>query len=61
MSLVPHATKRVLHLDFTDCFIGMALDFLEEFSLCWYGFFQGGLEVWFGGRGVVSYQGGCGG
>lgn len=55
VSRVPHTTKRVLHLDFANCFIGMVLDFLEELSLCWYGFFQGGLEVWFRGGGVVSY------
>ena len=52
---VPHAPERVLHLDFADCFAGMALDFLEELSLCWYGFFKGGFEVWFGGGGVGSY------
>lgn len=57
---VPHATKRVLHLDFTNCLAGMALDFFEKLALCWYGFFKGGFEVWFGGGGVGSYRVGDG-
>ena len=52
---IPHAPKRILHLDFANCFAGMALDFLEELSFCWYGFFEGGLKVWFASGGVGSY------
>ena len=57
VSLVPHASKRVLHFDFTNYFAGMSLDILEELSLCWDCFFQRGLEVWFRGRGISSYRG----
>ena len=56
VSGVPHASKRVLHLDIADSYVGMTLDFLEELSLCWYNFFQRGLEVWLGGRGVGPYR-----
>ena len=56
MSGVPHASKRVLHLDLADCFAGMALDSLEQLSLCWYNFFQRGLQIWFCGGGVGSYR-----
>lgn len=45
MSSIPHASKRVLHLDITDFFAGMALDFLEELSLRWYSFSQCGLKI----------------
>ena len=52
----PHAPKRVLHLDFANRFTSMTLDFFEELSFCRYGFFQSGLEVWFGGGGIASYR-----
>lgn len=57
MRKIPHPSKRVLHLDFANCFAGMAFDLLQELSFCWYEFPQGGLEVWLasGEVGVGSY------
>ena len=49
---VPHAAQCVLHLDLPNCLACMAFDLLEQLSLCWDDFFEGGFEIRLGGGGV---------
>jgi len=41
----PHASYCVLHLNLSKCFVCVALDFLQQLSLCRYDFSERGLEV----------------
>jgi hypothetical protein len=43
---IPHATKRVLHLDIAELLVGVCLDLLQKFALRRQDLFEGLLEIW---------------